>query len=413
MGELDNMRLSLAAAICVLSVALLAGCSASSAGMGSLPGSSNVGQPMVRATLPYTPRGGINPKDVLRLQAAGKIGYLGPRAEVEKALRQVQVHPLHVHSKKGSGAGILASLTYYDYILGINSKGTAVTKAFQTTGCTEPYGVKVDHSQNIWVGCYEGANSTPTAQEYSSNGTQLGSYNASCPLNWQSTSNTTCEDYFYGYSGYDSAADSSHVFVDGFFYGYDCSTPSCPYTEGSGVEYWPAGEPSATPTLVLLPYNSPVQNVYYMDEDTSGDLWLGFYGCLTSTCGYGLGEITSATTSPTFTVIENPGTYQANGGVYVSNGGNTLNVLDPESRITYQYSLPLSPGGSPAKKLGPNAPFGYPEGIGFNSTDKNVVLGDEAAWLNLGTVASNNWKQTKPVLVISDLFGAAYSPSDK
>ena len=42
-----------------------------------------------------------------------------------------------------------------------------------------------------------------------------------------------------------------------------------------------------------------------------------------------------------------------------------------------------------------------------------MVLGDEAAWLNLGTVASNNWKQTKPVLVISDLFGAAYSPSDK
>ena len=271
----------------------------------------------MRATLPYTPRGGINPKDVLRLQAAGQRSATWSARGSGKGSAASPSPSASRSRKKAAARAFWASLTYYDYILGINSKGTAVTKAFQTTGCTSSYGVKVDHSQNIWVGCYEGANSTPTAQEYSSNGTQLGSYNASCPLNWQSTSNTTCEDYFYGYSGYDSAADSSHVFGDGFFYGYDCSMPSCPYTEGSGVEYWPAGEPSATPTLVLLPYNFHLsKKIDYMDEDTSGDLWAGFYGCSTSTCGYGLGEITSATTSPTFTVIENPGTYQANGAVF-------------------------------------------------------------------------------------------------
>jgi hypothetical protein len=413
MGELDNMRLSLAAATCVVSVAFLAGCSTSSQGIGTLPGSSSVGQPMGHSMLHYMPKGGINPKDVLRLQAAGKIGYLGTRAGVEKALRQVQSQPLRLHPK-GGGVGIWASLTYYDYILGINKKGKAVTKAIQTSGCTEPEGVKVDHSQNIWVGCYEGDYDTPTAQEYSSNGTLTGSYNAACPSNWQSSTSTDCEDYFYGYEGYDAAADSSHVFQDGYFYGYDCSSgPSCTYTYGSGVEWWPAGEPSATPTLIMLTYGSPVYDLDYMDEDTSGNLWLGFYGCTTSTCGYGLGEITSPTTSPTFNVIENPGTYEANGGVYVSNGGNTLNVLDPETRLTYQYSLPLSPGGSPSNKLGPNAPFGYPEGIGFNSTDKNVILGDEYAWLNLGTVASNKWKQTKPILLISDVLGTAYTPSDK
>jgi hypothetical protein len=287
-------------------------------------------------------------------------------------------------------------------------------KAYPTTGCSEPYGVKVDHTQNIWVGCYEGSNSTPTAQEYSSTGTQTASYNASCPTNWQSSADSTCDSYFYGYDGYDSAADSSHVFVDGYFYGYDCSTgPSCTYTYGSGVEYWPAGSPTSTPTLILLTYGSPVYNLYYMDEDTSGNLWVGFYGCVTAGCGYGLGEITSPTTSPTFTVIENPGTYLANGGVYVSNGGNTLNVLDPDTHLIYQYTMPLSQGGSPANKLGPNAPFGFPEGIGFNTGDKNVVLGDEYSWLNMGTVSSNKWKQTKPVLVISDLFGSAYTPSDK
>lgn len=414
MGELDSMRLSSAAATCVVSVALLAGCSTSSQDVGTLPGSSTIRQPMGHSMHPYTPRGGINPKDILKLQAAGKIGYLGPRAEVEKAYQQLQAHPfrpLH-RKKKGIGGGIFASLTYYDYILGINSKGTIVTNAYPTAGCTEPYGLKVDNSQNIWVGCYEGSLSTPTAQEYSSNGKQIASYNGSCPLNWQSASNTTCNGYFYGYDGFDSVADSSHVFVDGFFYGDDCSTPSCTYTQLSGVEYWPAGQPSATPTLIMLPYDAPVQNVYYMDEDTSGNLWLGFYGC-TSACGYGLGEITSATTSPTFSVIEAPGTYEANGGVYVSNGGSTLNVLDPETHLTYQYTLPLTTGGSPSNKLGPNAPFGYPEGIGFNSTDKNVILGDEYAWLNLGTVGSNKWKQTKPVLLISDTFGTAYSPSDK
>lgn len=412
MGELDNMRFLLAAATCVVSVGLLAGCSTASQDVGTLPGSS-IGQPTGRVMQPYTPKGGINPKDVLRLQAAGKIGYLGSRAEVEKAYGEVESQPLHLHAKKKSGSGgIYATLTYYDYILGINSKGTEVTKAYQTTSCTEPYGLKVDHSQNIWVGCYVGNLDTPTAQEYSANGTQLASYNAACPSNWQSASETTCNSYFYGYEGYDSAADSAHVFVDGFFYGYNCSTPTCTYEQGNGIEYWPAGQPSATPTLILLTYGAPVYNLYYMDEDPSGNLWVGFYGCTTS-CGYGLGEISLPTSSPTFTVIEPPGTYEANGGVYVSNGGSTLNVLDPETRITYQYTLPLTTGGSPSNKLGPNAPFGYPEGIGFNSTDKSVVLGDEDAWLNIGTVSSNKWKQTKPVLLISDVFGSAYSPSDK
>jgi len=98
---------------------------------------------------------------------------------------------------------------------------------------------------------------------------------------------------------------------------------------------------------------------------------------------------------------------------YTSNHSRTLNIMDSGRREIFQYALPLSPNGSPSNTLGPTAPFGLPEGVGFNKTDKKVVSGDQYQWLNIGTVATNQWTQTKPVLLISNLYGSGYTPSDK
>jgi hypothetical protein len=429
MGELDNMRLSLATAISVaLAAALFAGCSTSPQSSSALPGTGASGMaPMGFHMSPakmYQPKGGINPHDLLKLQAEGRIPAPGGREAAEKALRQQLAHQsFHPPKKGGGGTGMWANMTYYDYILGFNTKGTKVTAAIETDPtyssqyCIEPYGLKVDGSQNVWVGCYEGGSSeTPTAQEYSKTGTLEGQYTFSCPNGWGG-----CDDYFYGYEGYDVAVNSSDVFVDGYGYGYDCvSTEDCTYTYGYMIESWPNGSPSATPNVILMPYETEatwgyVYDTYGMDVDSSGNLWVAFYGYCTSNSeyGYGLLEITNPTSSPTISPVEPCGTYEYGNAVYTSNSGGTLNVLDTDARKIYQYTLPLSTGGSPSNTLGPTAPFGYPSGLGFNSTDKNVVSGDQYDWLNIGTVATNKWHQEKPILVIDSLFGSGYTPSDK
>src|SRR5262249_17871345 len=141
-------------------------------------------------------------------------------------------------------------------------------------------------------------------------------------------------------------------------------------------------------------------DVYFMDEDNSGNLWFTYYGCLQYypyTCGNGLGEISNPTSpSWTFTSVEAPGTYLCAGGVYVSNAGAVLNVTDPCTRYTYQYALPLSVGGGPSHTLGPtpaNA-FGYGDPVsgGFSQNGSKIILGDSQGWLDRGEVFSNTWK---------------------
>lgn len=413
------MRFSLAAATCVVSIALLAGCSTSPQGTSALPGSGIAPQGShVRPDMMYQPKGGINPKDLLRLQAEGKIPAPGGRAEAAKALREMQANPnFRIHpAKGGGGVAIWSNMAYEDYTVGFNKSGKSLVAAVYspTSECYEPFGLKVDSSQNIWIGCYEGGSSdTPTAVEYNKTGAMTGRYSFACPSGWNS-----CDDYFYGYEGYDVAANSSDVFQDGYFYGYNCGGTSCVYNSGFGIEYWPNGSTSATPTIIQMPEDFStiyVETLYGMDVDTSGNLWVTFYGYTASNgeYGYGLLKISNPTSSPSIGVVEPTGTYEYPQGVDISNGGNTLNVLDSDTRTINQYTLPLSTGGAPSNKLGPTAPFGEPAGLGFNSTDKNVAVGDEYAWLNIGTVSSNKWKQTKPVLLISDLFGTSYTPSDK
>ncbi len=122
---------------------------------------------------------------------------------------------------------------------------------------------------------------------------------------------------------------------------------------GSGYEYWPKGNPSATPVAVLL--SSDCSEICFYDagdEDSSGNLWLRDYGGN----GYGVAEITNPTTNPstsqglpleTFTI--NSGDI---GGFSVSNGGTVLNVGDSSHKI-YQYALPVREGSTPFNTLTP------------------------------------------------------------
>jgi hypothetical protein len=411
-GDFDDMRFSLATAgSAVVIAALLAGCSNSPQGSQSLPSSGvtssghSVGAPQ------FIPQGKLTPLQLLKLQAEGKMPGPVPIKVLQRQLKQLQAHPtvhINVHKNKG-GVAIWSSLTGYNFLLGSNKKGTSVTAAINTYtngGCETPISVKVDHSQNIWAGCEYNTTTNETGPtEYNSSGTEVAQYQANCP----ESGSYSCT-YDYGY-GFDEASNASNVFASMTFFEYDECTPypTCSYVYGAGFEYWPAGSPSTTPKLITEPYG-PVYDNYYMDLDSSGNIWFDYYGCPSSGCGYGIGEITNPTTSPAMVVIENPGYLQFAGGVYASNGGNTINVIDQTTHMITQFNT----SGTKTGTLGPTA-FGIGDPVtgSFNSTDSNMVIGDADDWLDIGTVSTNKWKVAKAALDISTIEGAAYTPSDK
>jgi hypothetical protein len=147
-----------------------------------------------------------------------------------------------------------------------------------------------------------------------------------------------------------------------------------------------------------------------MDVDNSDNIWFDYYSCV-SVCGYALGEVQNATTSPVW--VTNIASLGFAGGVYVGNGGSTLSVIDQDARTISRYSLP---GLGALSALGPTKMNllgqGDPVAGGYNSTDTSIAIGDAYGWLDYGTVSSNLWKTTKNTsLGLPE--GAAFTPSDK
>jgi hypothetical protein len=398
--------------------ALFAGCSSTSQGTQALPGGST-SQSMARApgVLPFITKGPHSRMELLKLQAEGKLAGPVPRKALLREIKLLQSHSRpHFSVRHDSGVvGLWATVPGYDYLIGFNNRVKKVLTDIDTAdnGCYEPITVKVDSSQNIWTACeYNSSFSEALVQEYTSAGAFKDTYTQGCPA---SVSDCTWEFS----DGFDSAANSSDVFSALDFYEYEVCNPSCTFYDGAGFEYWPAGDPSATPTLISLGTDcDPICDVYYMDVDNSGNIWFDYYGEDTTNdeFGYGLAEVENPTTSPTLVNILPVGSLGFPGGVYVSNSGSVLNVTDQDARTTKQYDLPLSPSGSPFNTLGPTPEnlfgLGDPVSGGFNKTDTKMALGDAYGWLDKGTVSTNKWKLvSSPDL--SEPEGAAYTPSDK
>jgi hypothetical protein len=154
-----------------------------------------------------------------------------------------------------------------------------------------------------------------------------------------------------------------------------------------------------------------VYGVAYMDLDSSGNIWFDYYGCNSgSVCGYGIGEITTPTTStPTFVSIKSPGFLQCAGGVYTSAKSTTVNVIDSCSRTMYQFATT----GSQTGTLGPIGRLGDPISGGFNAADTKIAVGDDKGWLDVGKVKTSKWSTARNAYFGDGLMGAAYTPSDK
>jgi len=363
------------------------------------------------------PKGPLTPRQLLRLELEGKLPAPIPRKTLRYQLKHVANARPHL-SLRGAAASVAlwASDTNYSYLLGQDRRvrKTVMSIDAAANGCNYPIALKVDHAQNLWAGCeFNGAFTESVVQEYAGNGTLKAQYVPGCP-------NAVSDCTSFSSLGYDSALDAGgDVFAALNLYSIQICNPSCLSSESAGFEWWPGGNPSATPTLISLGANcAPVCGVGYVDADGSGNLWFTFSGYNSSnTYGFGLGEITNPTTNPTFTIVEPIGTYQFFGGVYVSNGGKTLNVIDQGTRTISQYHLPLSPSGMPFNVLGPTYTnafgLGDPVSGGFNQREKKMAIGDASAWLDIGNLASNHWHGVGNPNFYSGLSGAAYTPSDK
>lgn len=391
--------------LAVSAVAAIAGCSVQTASQFA-PDRSN------QAALL---RAGLSPSTLLALQLQGRLPAPVPANALRRGLR-VSARPRSSFEGKAK-VGLWASNTNFNYLLGQDAGGgkTVIAVDLSQNSCFSPVALKVDRAHNVWVGCeLTSLSSTNGAvQEYNAAGALQQRFLPGCP-----SPVSTCGS-FSGY-GYDSGLDShGNVFASLNLYDLETCNPTCSDNLSAGFEWWPNGNPSATPRVISTGANcSPVCGVGFMDVDGSENLWFTFSGYdSNNNYGFGLGEITTPTKRPKFSIVEPIGTYGFFGGVYVSSGGQTLNVVDQKSRTISQYHLPLSPSGTPFQVLGPtrlNAfGIGDPVSGGFNSHDTKMALGDTGGWLDIGKTPSNKWSAVANPNFYSGIEGAAYTPSDK
>jgi hypothetical protein len=418
------VRRSKALAIAVVSLVLgafSAGCSHVQ-GVQDLPvGASGSTQPasaMRSGVSPDLLNRGITRSEFLQLQLEGRLPAPIPldvlRYDYE---HQGSARP-RLTFQAGAKVALWASDTNFNYLLGQDRSGYKTVLAIDVSKdqCYSPVALKVDHLQNLWVGCelQSDSGTNGAVQEYSStSGLLERKYIPACPVPV-----AQCKS-FSGY-GWDSGVDANgNVFASLNLYSIETCTPTCVSSLSTGFEWWPAGREHATPRLISLGSNcSPVCGVGFMDVDASGNLWFTFGGYgPNNVFGFGLGEITNPTTTPAFTIVEPFGTYQFFGGVYVSDHGKTLNVIDQKARTISRYRLPLAPNGKPFDVLGPTLQnafgVGDPTSGGFSQDDTKMAIGDAAGWLDLGAISRNTWSAIASPNFYSGIEGAAYTPSDK
>jgi hypothetical protein len=423
------MRLSLATTACVVSVALLAGCSNSGMGTSSVPGgtsTSSMSRSHEKVPMPrfYQPSQ-LSKSHYLKMMASGQL----PSRTLHDAFMKNYNHYLSnpkfrpaVSHESGTPA-LWNNLFDYSYMIGLNAKAkkalvSVSTAASSSDYCYYPQTAKVDSGGNVWTAC-EYANGTEGAalQEYNSSGTLVAQYTSGCPNGY------SCDDYWFSEffdaavnngtqcgvaPDYESETDSDSQYRYGS--GLICfSSPSDPGTVHAAWECNQTGSCTGSEC-------DPICEAWEGDADTRGDVYFTYEGENTSCFGGGLALYNSS--NGAITSLQSPCLLLFPGGVWVGNGN--AYVIDQEARMIYVYTLPITSSSTPSRVLGPTkvniTGIGDPDSGGVASGDGKMVIGDAYGWDDAGKIAGNKnkWK----VLLNFDFVGtgvegASYAPSDK
>jgi hypothetical protein len=290
-------------------------------------------------------------------------------------------------------------------IFGQNAKGTKTLTVLTPSkyGCSPAWGMKVDHSKNLWVACggYE-SESTAAVQKYA-----FGSNKPAATYVESLDCGKGCR---FQSSGFDVAFDSSEHLFEANPTSYFC-TPSC--TEAAyPVVWWNANSASSNATAISDPN---LNNAHFIDVDGAGNLYVSGY----AKSGTLLDEISDPTSSsPTITTLISDPNSEMPPAVYVSDQGKVLNLIDPTTRTVSQYALPWLSSESPFNVLGPTKTGyfgkGEPYDGAFNLGDKMMAIGDLAGWVDVGRIKNNRWSMALNInFFYYGILDAVYVPSDK
>ena len=299
------------------------------------------------------------------------------------------------------GIKIWAAVEQTSKLFGLSLGGKRVLKVISTEDQPVAGGSPVSlktFGNHLFVADVSGGKAG-VIQEYTG-GRFARAYSPGCPV-------SNCSK-FTGVLG-DVAVDKSHVFAIMQQIQYQAGTQT---VGGSGYEYWPNGNPSATPVFVFLSSDCSIICFYDAgDLDRSGNLWLRDYGG----GGYGVAEVENPTAHPSMNQALALDTFTINhgdiAGFAISNAGTVLNVGDSSHKI-YQYALPVKYGSSPSNTLTPCVAACDPHGFGFNSTDELIIVGDGVSrgWLDAGQVSDNHWKRVTNPQFTAPFSSAVYVP---
>lgn len=315
-----------------------------------------------------------------------------------------------------------------------SGKNTVATIDGAANGCYGPSGVKVDHQGRLWVACYTsdyggpvdcGMRAAITGVPGCIGSVQMYAHGAhAAPVNYPDSrcdrrkQRKRCYDWS-GAAPNDVAFDSlGDVFAATPSSG-GCSTSvysvHCGHDDSGAYSYWLGGKAPRHLRFVAI------DNLFaasYVDVDENGTLYVTGYTSskCTSSCQTMIDEIKAPTSRlPVIMEIIGPTTDQLD-GVYVSNGGSVLNVVDETARTIDQYALPWVANETPFNVLGPTLErmgHGAPTSGGFDRSEKHLVLGDADGWIDVGNVAVNHWSAVSNTNLSQGNYGAAYVPSDK
>ncbi len=388
-----------------LLVAVLAGCGAPSQSLpAGTPAAANAGafHPFSRSDVAKSRR---SPAALLQLEIAGKIPSALPRPVLQRILKRLKSgwRP-DVHVDGTGKVGLWAIEGFNSLIFGQNAKGSKTVAVINTlnNGCYEPFGSKVDREENLWTACggYDSGNGA--IQEYAP-----GSTTPSAIFTQPDTCGSGCT---IDATLLDVAFDTTgHVF--GANPSAEICNPKC--RQGNLLVWWSANAPNS-PTGIA---DADFTNADYIDVDSKGNLYVEGLGCIGSQCGALLDQITNPTSSSPSVVNLIPPASGSADGLYISNDGMVLNLIDGTTRTIAQYALPWIAGESAFETLGPteNNYFGdgYPIDGGLNKNDKLMAIGEGGGWIDVGKVKKNRWSMAANANLYPGLVDAAYVPSDK
>jgi len=320
-----------------------------------------------------------------------------------------------------SHVGLWVSVPSTNQLLGLSRSGRQTIATIDTSvnGCYSPTGVKVDGKQNVFVAC-----NADYSCQYASNACE-GLIEAYAP--GSTSPSATYPDYHSEYCGKHNNcwtyASSNDVALDsrGHVFAANLTVTSCYAgvkaiiecgTAGGGYSWWHVGGSQSAHINVPNYYD---EYFYYLDVDAAGNLYIDgapYFGTGPSQ----VYEVTNPTRASWAITAIVPPTSDRLGGVYVSNAGTVLNVVDETSRTISQYALPWVASETPFKVLGPTLQQtgrGQPISGGFDRNEKHLALADADGWIDFGVIANNTWTTAGKKNLGSGAFGAAYAPSDK